>query len=188
MSNEDQQNQSTEFESETNIEEPPSLEETLEVLDKVFDDSNDGIDAAELLAEAEIVFSEFLQPQKKTFFVASALYSTGTIFVSKVLCFPSQNGCFSLKPQEHHQYLSPSLISIAMGSLVAIFGYVIFIFSPQYSRLGPHDTFSPLFLDQSRLHHQNLLILHLFVALLPYLYLDQLHNPLSPQDTQSIHV
>ena len=61
MSNEDQQNQSTEFESETNIEEPPSLEETLEVLDKVFDDNRDGIDAEKLLAYAEIDVSEFLQ-------------------------------------------------------------------------------------------------------------------------------
>ena len=61
MSNEDQQNQSTEFESETNIEEPPSLEETLEVLDKVFEDNNDGIDAEKLLADADIDVSEFLQ-------------------------------------------------------------------------------------------------------------------------------
>ena len=61
MSNEDQQIQSTEFESETNIEEPPSLEETLEVLDKVFEDNNDGIDAEKLLADAEIDVSEFLQ-------------------------------------------------------------------------------------------------------------------------------
>ena len=61
MSNEDQQNQSTEFESETNIEEPPSLEETLEVLDKVFEDNNDGIDAEKLLADAEIDVSEILQ-------------------------------------------------------------------------------------------------------------------------------
>ena len=61
MSNEDQQNQSTEFESETNIEEPPSLEETLEVLDKVFEDNNDGIDAEKLLADAEIDFSEILE-------------------------------------------------------------------------------------------------------------------------------
>ena len=60
MSNEDQQIQSTEFESETNIEEPPSLEETLEVLDKVFEYNNDGIDAEKLLADAEIDFSEFL--------------------------------------------------------------------------------------------------------------------------------
>ena len=60
MSNEDQKNQSTEFESETNIEEPPSLEETLEVLDKVFEYNNDGIDAEKLLADAEIDFSEFL--------------------------------------------------------------------------------------------------------------------------------
>ena len=61
MSNEDQQNQSTEFESEAIIEEPPSLEETLDGLDKVFDDNNDGIDAEKLLAEAEIDFSGFLK-------------------------------------------------------------------------------------------------------------------------------
>ena len=61
MSKEDQQNQSTEFESEAIIEEPPSFEETLDGLDKVFDDKNDGIDAEKLLAEAEMDFSEFLQ-------------------------------------------------------------------------------------------------------------------------------
>ena len=60
MSNEDQQIQSTEFESETNIEEPPSLEETLEVLDKVFNKNFDVIDAAVLLAEAEIDLSIIL--------------------------------------------------------------------------------------------------------------------------------
>ena len=64
MSNEDQQNQSTEVESETNVEEPPSFEETLEVLDKVFEDNNDGIDAEKLLADAEIDVSEFLQRVK----------------------------------------------------------------------------------------------------------------------------
>mgnify|MGYP003312054350 CR=1 FL=1 len=61
MSNEDQQNQSTELESENNFEEPPSFEETLDALDKVFDDDSEGIDAAGLLREAEIKFSEFLQ-------------------------------------------------------------------------------------------------------------------------------
>ena len=61
MSNEDQKNQSTEFESETNFEEPPSVEEQLDVLDRVFDNNNDGIDAEKLLADAEIDFSEFLQ-------------------------------------------------------------------------------------------------------------------------------
>ena len=60
MSNEDQINQSTEFESGTNIEEPPSLEETLEVLDKVFNKNFDVIDAAVLLAEAEIDLSIIL--------------------------------------------------------------------------------------------------------------------------------
>jgi len=64
MSNEDQQNQSTEFESETNFEEPPSSEETLEVLDKVFEANNYGIDAEKLLADAEIDVSEFLQRVK----------------------------------------------------------------------------------------------------------------------------
>ena len=61
MSNEDQKNQSTEFESETNFEEPPSVEEQLDVLDRVFDNNNDGIDAEKLLADAEIDFSGFLQ-------------------------------------------------------------------------------------------------------------------------------
>ena len=61
MSNEDQKNQSTEFESETIFEEPPSSEETLEVLDKVFEANNYGVDAEKLLADAEIDFSEFLQ-------------------------------------------------------------------------------------------------------------------------------
>ena len=61
MSNEDQQNQSTEFESEAIIEEPPSVAKTLDVLDKVFEANNDGIDAEKLLADAEIDFSEFLQ-------------------------------------------------------------------------------------------------------------------------------
>ena len=61
MSNEDQKNESTEFESESIVEEPPSLEETLEVLDRVFDDNNDGIDAEKLLADAEIDVSEFLE-------------------------------------------------------------------------------------------------------------------------------
>ena len=60
MSNEDQKIQSTEFESEAIIEEPPSFEETLDVLDKVFDDNNDGIDAEKLLADAEIDVSKFL--------------------------------------------------------------------------------------------------------------------------------
>ena len=59
MSNEDQKNQSTEFESEKNTEEPPSFEETLDVLDKVFDDNRDGIDAEKLLADAEIDLSTF---------------------------------------------------------------------------------------------------------------------------------
>ena len=60
MSNEDQQNQSTEFESEMISEEPPSFEEKLDVLDKVFDKNVDAIDAAVLLDEAEIDLSTFL--------------------------------------------------------------------------------------------------------------------------------
>ena len=60
MSNEDQQNQSTEFESEMISEEPPSFEEKLDVLDKVFDKNVDAIDAAVLLADAEIDLSTFL--------------------------------------------------------------------------------------------------------------------------------
>ena len=60
MSNEDQQNQSTEFESEAIIEEPPSLEDTLDGLHKVFDDYNNSIDAEILLAEAELDFSIIL--------------------------------------------------------------------------------------------------------------------------------
>ena len=61
MSNEDQKNQSTEFESEAIVEEPPSFEETLEVLEKEIDNNNDGIDAEKLLTDAEIDFSEFLE-------------------------------------------------------------------------------------------------------------------------------
>ena len=64
MSNEDQQNQSTEFESETIFEEPPSSEETLDVLDKVFEATNYGVDAEKLLADAEIDVSEILQRVK----------------------------------------------------------------------------------------------------------------------------
>ena len=60
MSNEDQQNQSTEFESEMISEEPPSFEEKPDVLDKVFNKNFDVIDAAVLLAEAEINLSIML--------------------------------------------------------------------------------------------------------------------------------
>ena len=60
MGNEDPQVQSTDLESETISEEPPSFEEKLDVLDKVFDKNVDAIDAAELLAEAEIDLSTFL--------------------------------------------------------------------------------------------------------------------------------
>ena len=61
MSNEDQNNPSTEFESETNIEEPPSFEETLEVLEKEIDNNNDGIDVEKLLKDAEIDLSRILE-------------------------------------------------------------------------------------------------------------------------------
>ena len=61
MSNEDQKNQSTEFESEAIVEEPPSFEETLEVLEKEIDNNNDGIDAEKLLTDAEIDISEILE-------------------------------------------------------------------------------------------------------------------------------
>ena len=60
MGNQDPQVQSTDLESETISEEPPSFEEQLVVLDKVFDQSFDGIDAAVLLAEAEVDLSTFL--------------------------------------------------------------------------------------------------------------------------------
>ena len=60
MGNQDPQVQLTDIESETISEEPPSFEEQLVVLDKVFDQSFDGIDAAVLLAEAEIDLSTFL--------------------------------------------------------------------------------------------------------------------------------
>ena len=60
MGNQNPQVQSTDVESETISEEPPSFEETLDVLDKEFNQSFDGIDAAVLLAEAEIDLSTFL--------------------------------------------------------------------------------------------------------------------------------
>ena len=59
MSNEDQQNQSTELEPENNFEEPPSFEEHPDLLNKVFDANIDRIDAVELLADAEINLSAF---------------------------------------------------------------------------------------------------------------------------------
>ena len=60
MGNQEHQEQSTDLESEILSEEPPSFEEQLDVLDKEFDRSFDGIDAAVLLAEAEIDLSTFL--------------------------------------------------------------------------------------------------------------------------------
>ena len=60
MGNQEHQEQSTDLESEILSEEPPSFEETLEVLDKVFDQCFDGIDAVELLARAEIDLFAFI--------------------------------------------------------------------------------------------------------------------------------
>ena len=58
MGNQEHQEQSTDLESEILSEEPPSFEETLAVLDKVFEANNYGVDAEKLLADAEIDFSE----------------------------------------------------------------------------------------------------------------------------------
>ena len=60
MGNQDPQVQSTDLESEMISEEPPSFEEKLDVLDKVFNKNFDVIDAAVLLAEAEIDLSIIL--------------------------------------------------------------------------------------------------------------------------------
>ena len=60
MGNKDPQVQSTDLESEMISEEPPSFEEKLDVLDKIFDKNVDAIDAAVLLAEAEINLSIML--------------------------------------------------------------------------------------------------------------------------------
>ena len=60
MGNQDPQVQLTDVESELISEEPPSFEEKLDVLDKVFDKNVDAIDAAVLLDEAEIDLSTFL--------------------------------------------------------------------------------------------------------------------------------
>ena len=60
MGNQDPKQQSTDLESETISEEPPSFEEKLDVLDKVFNKNFDVIDAAVLLAEAEIDLSIIL--------------------------------------------------------------------------------------------------------------------------------
>ena len=60
MGNQDPQVQLTDVESEMISEEPPSFEEKLDVLDKVFNKNFDVIDAAVLLAEAEIDLSIIL--------------------------------------------------------------------------------------------------------------------------------
>ena len=60
MGNQDPQVQSTDLESEMISEEPPSFEKKLDVLDKIFDKNIDAIDAAVLLAEAEINLSIML--------------------------------------------------------------------------------------------------------------------------------
>jgi len=60
MGNKDPQVQSTDLESEMISEEPPSFEKKLDVLDKIFDKNIDAIDAAVLLAEAEINLSIML--------------------------------------------------------------------------------------------------------------------------------
>ena len=60
MGNKDPQVQSTDLESEMISEEPPSFEGKLDVLDKIFDKNIDAIDAAVLLAEAEINLSIML--------------------------------------------------------------------------------------------------------------------------------
>ena len=59
MGNQEHQEQSTDLESEILSEEPPSFEEQLGVLNKVFDANIDRIDAVELLADAEIDLSAF---------------------------------------------------------------------------------------------------------------------------------
>ena len=61
MGNQEHQEQSTDLEPEILSEEPPSFEGTLDELDEMFDSNSKGIDAVELLSEAEIDFSEFLQ-------------------------------------------------------------------------------------------------------------------------------
>ena len=60
MGNKDPQVQSNDLESEMISEEPPSFEKKLDVLDKIFDKNIDAIDAAVLLAEAEINLSIML--------------------------------------------------------------------------------------------------------------------------------
>ena len=59
MGNQNSQVQSTDVESETISEEPPSFEEQPDLLNKVFDANIDRIDAVELLADAEIDLSAF---------------------------------------------------------------------------------------------------------------------------------
>ena len=60
MGNQEHQEQSTDLESETLSEEPPSFEEQPDLLNKVFDANIDRIDAVELLANAEIDLSAFV--------------------------------------------------------------------------------------------------------------------------------
>ena len=59
MGNQEHQEQSTDLESETLSEEPPSFEEQPDLLNKAFDANIDRIDAVELLANAEINLSAF---------------------------------------------------------------------------------------------------------------------------------
>ena len=59
MGNQEHQEQSTDLESEILSEEPPSFEEQPDLLNRVFDANIDRIDAAELLADAEIDLSAF---------------------------------------------------------------------------------------------------------------------------------
>ena len=59
MGNQEHQEQSTGLESEILSEEPPSFEEQPDLLNRVFDANIDRIDAAGLLADAEIDLSAF---------------------------------------------------------------------------------------------------------------------------------
>ena len=59
MGNQEHQEQSTDLESETLSEEPPSFEKQPDLLNKVFDAKFDRVDAVELLEDAEINLSAF---------------------------------------------------------------------------------------------------------------------------------